>query len=139
MEKPAEDWAGAEFNANDWKTSASGFGDVTKRIFGKVGTVWTTEDIWLRREFDLPADVKPENVQLMVVHVKEAEVYINGVKAADLKEWVTGYTPVDLTAEAKAALKPGQKNTIAVHCHNTETAKKDIGQYIDAGLVEVTP
>ncbi len=143
-DKPADDWATTEFKVDDWKTSASGFGDLTKRIFGKVGTEWKTPDIWIRREFDLPADVNTENVQLMIVHAKDAEVYINGVLTAELKDWVSGYTPVNLTPGAIASLRPGQKNTIAIHCHSTEVVQqgtqvqKDVGQFIDAGLVEVT-
>jgi hypothetical protein len=141
FDKPADDWMKAEFEANDWKTSAGGFGATTKRIFGPVGTTWTTENIWMRRSFDLPADTKPEHVQMILVYVDNAEVYINGVKAGAFDKFITGYEPRDLSPEAKAALKPGEKNVIAVHCKHVpdQGEKQDIGQYIDVGLIEETP
>jgi hypothetical protein len=140
-DKPADDWFSAEFKSDDWKTSAAGFGKQTKRIFGPIGTEWKTEDIWIRRDFDVAEGTNVENLQLIIVHVDNAEVYINGVLAADLDVLVTGYTPVEISAEAKATIKPGQKNTIAIHCHNTtdENGEDKMGQHIDAGLIEYTP
>lgn len=137
-EKPADDWMKPEFAAEGWKTAPGGFGDVTKRIFGPVNTAWKSEDIWLRREVELPADTKAEDVKLIIENVDSAEVYLNGMKAAEIKYLVTGYTPVAISNEARKTLKPGAKNVMAIHCHNIEdeNRRRDIGQYIDAGLIE---
>lgn len=93
-------------------------------------TEWASADIWLRTEFDLP-EGDTTNLQLSVHHDEDAEIYLNGVLAARLAGYTTGYETVEMTREALAAVKPG-KNTIAAHCHQTSG-----GQYIDIGLVRV--
>lgn len=137
-EKPSDDWAGVEFDAAKWTTGPAGFGDTTKRIFGPVNTEWTSEQIWARREVMVAEDVKPEDVLLNIAHVEKATVYINGVLAAELDSLVTGYTPVELKAEARAALKPGKVNVLAVHCVRPTKPEvvKNMGQYVDVGLIE---
>jgi hypothetical protein len=95
-----------------------------------VRTEWNSGDIWIRREFNLPAG-RTDDLQLFIHHDEDAEVYINGVLAARLSSYRTKYEPVAITAAARAALKPG-RNTFAVHCHQTSG-----GQYIDIGLVRV--
>src|SRR5439155_16032884 len=95
-----------------------------------VRTVWKTGDIWIRRSFDL-ADAKRHDVQLLMHHDEDAEVYLNGVLAAKGQGYTTDYRLFRLSAEVQAVLKTG-RNTIAIHCHQTGG-----GQYIDAGLVDV--
>ena len=75
--------------------------------------------------------VKAVIKQFVVHHDEDTEIYLNGVLAARLTGYTTEYEDVPLSAEAKAALKPG-KNTIAVHVKQTSG-----GQYIDVGIVDV--
>src|SRR5205807_485500 len=105
-----------------------GFG--TKGTPGAVvRTEWKTADIYIRREFELE-DLPKGQVLLRIHHDEDAEVYFNGVPAAKLAGFTTGYTEVPIATEAMKALKSGT-NVIAVHCLQTTG-----GQYIDVGLVE---
>ncbi len=129
FDKPADDWAAAEFDASAWKEGPGGFG--TKDTPGAiVRTTWDTKEIWLRREFELP-EVKTDNLDLLVHHDEDVEIYINGVLAAKATGYTTGYEELPLTPEGRAALKPG-KNVMAVRCTQTMG-----GQYVDVGIVEV--
>ena len=93
-------------------------------------TEWSGSDIWMRREFTLPAG-KITNPQLLIHHDEDAEIYINGVLAAKVAEFTTDYEVMEINAAGKAALKQGL-NTLAVHCHQTRG-----GQYIDVGIVDI--
>lgn len=126
---PAETWMDAGFDDSSWPSSAGGFG-MPKTPGAIVNTEWKTPKIWLRREFTLPEPV-PDKLQLMMHHDENATVYLNGVLAAELQGFTTGYRNFPINDAARAALRPG-KNVIAIHCSQTEG-----GQYIDAGLLEV--
>ncbi|HEV2395148.1 MAG TPA: DUF4965 domain-containing protein [Verrucomicrobiae bacterium] len=122
-------WFQPDFDDSSWKEAPGGFG--TEGTPGAVvRTEWNTADIWLRREFTLPAG-KWTDIELRVHHDEDAEIYLNGVQAARLPGFITEYETVPMKPKAQRALKPG-KNVLAVHCHQTTG-----GQYIDAGLVEV--
>jgi hypothetical protein len=131
VDKPAAGWIAPEFDDSAWKEGPGGFG--TKGTPGAVvRTEWKTDDIWLRRSFDWPSGkiAKPEWI---VHHDEDVEVYINGVLAGKADGYTTDYEDMVMTPEGAAALKPG-KNVLAVHCHQTQG-----GQYIDVGIVSVTP
>lgn len=139
FDKPGDDWATSSTESGDWQTSAAGFGKLTKRIYGKVGTPWSTDDIWIRREVTLPAGTNPADVRIIACFADSAEFYINGVKAAEQKTYVTGYKPMEISKEAQATMKAGEKLVFAVHCHKDPKGDKDIGQYVDAGLLQLAP
>ncbi|HEY5503577.1 MAG TPA: DUF1793 domain-containing protein, partial [Sedimentisphaerales bacterium] len=126
---PAGDWMDQHFNDSSWKQGKSGFGtsDTPGAI---IGTTWRTDDIWLRREMDMPAG-NFDNVSAWLHHDEDTEVYINGLLALKASGFNSDYDVFPLTSEGRAALKPG-KNLIALHCHQTGG-----GQYVDFGLVKV--
>jgi len=129
IQQPAADWMTSGFDDSSWKRGESGFG--TAGTPGAViGTTWRTDDIWLRREIDLPVK-NYDDLQAWVHHDEDIEVYINGVLAVKTGGYITHYEALPLTPQGAAALKPGQ-NLIAVHCHQTIG-----GQYVDFGLVDV--
>jgi hypothetical protein len=127
IEKPADQWFKPDFDDSAWKSGPGGFG--TENTPGAiVRTQWKTADIWIRRDFNIEA--APASPLLIMHHDEDAEVYINGVLAAKAAGYISAYEEFDLSADAKAALKPG-KNVVAVHCHQTGG-----GQYIDVGIVD---
>jgi len=129
FDKPKDGWEKPGFDDADWKEGPGGFG--TEGTPGAVvRTTWNTADIWIRREFTLP-EGKTDNLWLNVHHDEDVEIYLNGVLAAKVPRYVTDYTEITISPEARATLKPG-KNTFAAHCHQTTG-----GQYIDVGLVEI--
>jgi hypothetical protein len=129
FQKPPDDWYQPVFDDAAWQEGIGGFG--TKGTPGAVvRTEWKTDNIWLRRNFTLP-EVAAENLFLLLHHDEDAEIYINGVLAAKVEDFITDYDEVPIAAEARAALKLG-KNHFAVHCRQTKG-----GQYIDVGLVEL--
>ena len=122
LEKPADDWTQTAFDASAWKSGAAPFGHGYA-----TGTNWTTGDIWLRREFTLPANI-PAKLVLNVIHDEDVEIYINGVLAASATGFIGDYAALPISEAARATLKPG-KNRLAVHCHQTIG-----GQVIDVGI-----
>jgi predicted amidohydrolase YtcJ len=128
-EKPADDWFKVGFDDRSWPEGPGGFG--TKGTPGSVvRTEWKNDDIWIRREFTMPEE-NFGTLALLLHHDEDAEVYINGVLAAKVPGFVTGYDEVPISEEALKVLKPG-KNLFAVHCHQTTG-----GQYIDVGIVAI--
>ena len=132
--KPGSDWRKSDFDDSQWKQAPAGFG--SKGTPGaQVRTEWNTPDIWLRRTFTVPPSAAGESLpgdpNLLVHHDEDAEIYINGVLAAKLSGYTTGYSAFAMREEARAALREGS-NVLAVHCHQTGG-----GQYIDVGLIDV--
>src|SRR6185503_8494783 len=109
-----------------------GFGRPGANAKATVGTPWQTSDIWLRRTFDLPAGTAT-NPHLRIYHDDDAEVYLNGQRIASLPGAVNGYSYVLLDATARALLKAGASNTLAIHVKQVRG-----GQFADAGIVDVT-
>ena len=66
-------------------------------------TVWNTDDIWLRQEVSLGNFSKMDkgNLVLYLHHDDDCEVYINGVKAVDAKNYTSGYSMVQMSKAAK--------------------------------------
>lgn len=129
FEKPADDWFTAAFDDSSWLQGPAGFG--TKATPGStVRTVWNSDEIWIRRQFELP-QVDPDELALLVHHDEDVEIYVNGVLAAKATGYTTDYEELYLTAEARRVLRPG-KNVLAAHCRQTKG-----GQYIDVGIVRL--
>jgi WD40 repeat protein len=125
--QPGADWIQPTYDDSAWARGEGGFG--TRNAQGAVvRTDWTTSDIWLRRTFDLPRLPEGE-ILLEWNHDDDAEVYLNGILAAQAGGYTTGYEPVLVRPEARQALRAGG-NVLAVHCRNVKGP-----QYIDAGLL----
>ena len=72
------------------------------------------------------------DMQFVVFHDEDVEIYVNGILAGSEPNFVTTYVPLKIGHNALEMLKPGAKIVLAVHCHQTEG-----GQGIDVGLANV--
>ncbi len=102
-EKPTDDWLKPDFDDARWQSSPAGFG-TEKTPGAKARTMWNTPDIWLRRRFELP-QVPAGELAINIHHDEDAEVYLNGVLAAELHGYQTDYESLPLEAKAAAALR----------------------------------
>ncbi len=126
---PDENWIEPEYDDSTWKTGFGGFG--TKETPGAlVGTVWDSNDIWLRRTFTLDK-LQQGNLALNIHHDEDTDIYINGELIQHITGYVTNYVFITLEQDVLKILKQGS-NTLAVHCHQTGG-----GQYIDVGLIMI--
>ena len=132
FQEPDKQWRKPSFDDSKWAYGQGGFG--TRGTPGAVvGTRWNTEQIWIRRTFELPKDVELVAPSLLVHHDEDVEVYLNGVIATRARGHISNYSLLPISAKAAATLKPGT-NTLAVHCRQTGG-----GQFIDVGMVETKP
>ena len=132
---PPSGWQNTGFNDSGWSTGTGGFG--TAGTPGAViRTTWSSADIWLRRTFN-PGSLTPtqiSNLMFKLHHDENAELYINGVLAATVTGYTSGYEYTPLTTAGRNAIVVNGNNVLAVHCHQTTG-----GQYIDTGLFYLTP
>ena len=127
VREPAAGWNGVEYDLAEWTEASGGFG-TRDTPAARVGTVWATDDIWLRKSFDLPSI--PSQPALLVHHDEDAQIYLNGKLVAELKGYSTDYEIVSIDANKQSALNVG-RNVMAVHCHQTSG-----GQFIDVHLID---
>lgn len=123
FEQPASGWEQAAFNDKKWKTGEGAFGTSDMPA---LNTLWETKDIWVRRSFELPADLPAGDIYLIYSHDDTFELYLNGTQLVKTGyEW---HNNVVLKID-RSLLKTGEVNLIAAHCHN-----KIGGAYVDFGL-----
>jgi hypothetical protein len=123
-------WTNSNYNASSWTTASGAFGTSgTPGIF--PNTTWNTGDIWLRRTFVMPSGTF-SNLQLVLYHDEDVQVYLNGVSAYSATGYITSYQTASINSQALAVLTPGATITIAVHCHQTTG-----GQGVDVGIVNI--
>lgn len=127
LEKPADNWQANDFDDSGWTAGKGGFG-TPDTPGSRVGTVWSTNQIWIRRHIELPT--LPAKPALYLHHDEDAEVFINGKQVARFERWSSEYFVYPMDATAAAALRAGT-NTIAVHCQQTTG-----GQFIDVHVID---
>ena len=126
---PAAGWEKPGFDDSGWSVGVGGFG--REGTPGAINhTKWEGPDIWIRREFVLPRMLL-ENPHLRIHHDEDCRVFINGVLAAELDGYTSGYVFRPISPAARDAMVGGP-TVIAIHCRQTAG-----GQYIDAGIVDL--
>jgi hypothetical protein len=113
---PPANWTAADFDDSAWKTGEDVFSRKDQAYNGG-NNLWTSPQIWLRRVFDLPADVPAASLVLTVNSQSKVDVCINGSPAASLPYGQTVFDP-----KIMALFKPG-KNILAVTAHDSAKAQ----------------
>ena len=129
----SDEWKNSSFVDNTWDEGVAGFGNGGLQG-ASINTKWNTSNIYLRKWFDFKGlntnDL--DKLQLEIFHDEECEVYINGILAANLNDFTNRYVFIDISKEAKASIKIGKPNLIAVKAKN-----KEGNQFIDLGFTLV--
>ena len=94
-----------------------------------IRTVWTSEELWLRKKFNFNGN-KESDIVFKVFHQFEADntIYLNGVEIARSPEHSNAYTFIMLDESAKSLLAQGE-NILSVHC--SQNGRR---AYFDAGI-----
>jgi hypothetical protein len=128
---PGKDWTLPAFDDAGWSSGAGGFG--TRQTPGaRVGTVWDSGEIWLRRKVTIEKGAA--RPALSIHHDEDTQVYINGELAATLTGYTTSYRTIAMSEKAAEIVRAGGEIQIAVYCRQTSG-----GQYIDVGLMDAAP
>ncbi len=136
FQQPARDWTKPGASTEGWRKGPGGFGTRETPGIGRLGTRWNSQEIWLRRSFEMP-ELSPARLERLAFHLhhdEDARIYLNGVPVLKKEGFVPSYTAVPFTDQAKRALKPGATNVMAIHCRQSIG-----GQYIDVGIGELDP
>jgi hypothetical protein len=121
---PGDGWTAPSADDSTWLTGLAPFGNGLPGI----RTPWTTDDIWLRLEFDSEAG-PIKAAALVIFYDEDTEVYVNGRQIWRRAGFTTTYDIFAVTETLKQALRKGT-NTLAVHTHQTVG-----GQFIDLALL----
>jgi hypothetical protein len=128
--QPASNWSDPDFDDSKWSTGPGAFGGKdTPRL--PVGTVWSSSDIWIRRDVNLDKIYEGSDIRLLIYYDNDAELYVNGTLLKQLKGNMNGYGVFTLTTGDLKLFRKGS-NTLAVHCNQV---KGDQG--IDVGMILV--
>jgi hypothetical protein len=126
---PQENWAAPDYDDSQWSTGGGGFG--TKGTLGlSVGTAWQTDQIWMRKEFQLET-VQFSDLQFRLFHDEDIWIYINGQPVIHRAGWSTGYVVLPVPGDKTGLFKTG-RNVIAVRCKQTSG-----GQGVDVGIMNL--
>ncbi|MFU7557382.1 glutaminase domain-containing protein [Roseiconus sp. JC912] len=126
-EHPSGDWFAVDFDDSSWSEAQGGLGS-RQTPSAPVGTIWNTDDVWLRRTIKL-SDVSGR-LALRIWHDEEAQVYVNGKLVVSLGGYTTAYDSFEIESDA---FQEGD-NVVAIHCHQSTG-----GQFIDFGIDKVVP
>jgi len=117
-----------------WRTGSGGFGypfeDGGAQIHA-ARTEWSTGQIWVRREFDLPDGV-PQSPVLNIRYEGNVQVFLNGKKVFESAHSSPAYSNFDLAEVARGAFRP-KGNVLAVRALASRRAPF---RFLDFGLFD---
>ncbi len=129
---PALSWFMPRFDDSSWRVGTAGFGSRNPR----VGTLWSSGQIWLRRRFSLPRTQRVGAPCLRLFHDEHVQVYLDGQLIWESKgqAYTTDYIEVPLSPGVRNALNRSKPHYLAVTCQN-----RGGSAFIDVGLVDRQP
>jgi hypothetical protein len=125
QKSPAKGWEQPSFNSKSWKKGKAAYGSADMTA---VGTTWEDDEIWVRRQFELPANGINGQPFLVYSHDDDMELYLNGREIVN-----TGHKARHgVVMKLDAAWFVNGNNVIAAHCKDTGgRAYLDFGVYTD--------
>ena len=109
LRRPEQGWRNPDYDDSGWKEGFGGFG-MSDTPGSRVGTAWGSNNIWLRKTFELKQI--PDKPALLIHHDEDTEVFINGQNVATLKGYITEYKVIPIPKDKQNSLKAG-KNVMA--------------------------
>ncbi|WP_316767185.1 family 43 glycosylhydrolase [Pedobacter frigiditerrae] len=127
--EPGKNWMFSEFPEATWGTGDKGFGSQAVKGSSLLNpqTVWNSNDIWVRKRFEMPW-LPSEHLQLLVNHAGPVEVFLDGKLI--YKGVAANYLTVELKPETIETLKSGN-HLLAVH-----GTKGNRGANLDVDLID---
>ena len=125
---PGEDWMTANFNDSEWGTVT---GPIVNGTLSYSNTTWEIANTtyWVRCHFTPTADDLTKFLYLYIANDYTCEAYINGVQVYNVTS-AANYNIIAVNDEARAAMKAGQDNVLAVKVSDTNGGNR----YMDFGL-----
>ncbi len=129
---PEKGWEQAGFNDGNWNSGKGAFGNPGAQ---GVGTNWRTKEIWVRREFTIPAISSGSNLYLIYSHDDDFELYLNGHQIVNTGRSAKSNVLLKIDS---GLLKSGGKNMLAAHCLDRGgLSYLDFGLYTEGDQKEV--
>ena len=129
VEQPADGWMNLDYDDSGWSKGQAAF--ATRRM-PRQQTVWSTENIWIRRSFETESDISAKELYISYSRVNTLLLYLNGEKLDEADYHWGNDLLLKLSDNVKKKLKVG-KNILAAHCHNNNINRAGDG-YVDFGL-----
>jgi hypothetical protein len=117
-QQPSADWTRPDFDDSTWKQGPSGFGTAGNPWL-RLGTAWTTSDIWIRRAVDLPPSINPDRLRFRVFHDEDLELTVDGVPVVRRPGYTTMAETIEVEPDTLALNTLGPRIVLAAHCRNT--------------------
>ena len=132
--EPAANWTAPEFDDSAWSEAPAPFGTAKNNLITPPRTPWPKGGLWLRRQFTLAA--RPTgDLRLRVAAPSAADIYLNGILAAQVPGAIRDYQHVSLSPAALAALQAG-RNTLAAYSVRPSGGR---AENLDVGLIVLEP
>jgi hypothetical protein len=128
LEQPEGDWTQPGYADAAWQSGLAPFGQ-KGGWEEKIRTPWTSNDLWLRREFQWDG-MEAARAALAMHYDNKVEVFLNGHPLFERDGWNDGYDLFLVTEAFRKSAIVGT-NLLAVHIHQDGG-----GQFFDAALLD---